>query len=118
MLRHHAVLLAWPRAQRGLLQDDAVDARSFCAAILGAWRSPSAGVLRPDALRKYSSRLRVPGAHPCSTLPRPACSASEGGPFASSHLVHPSSYSQFCGHVCFRTVVSTLEGRTMRLGDS
>ena len=102
VLRFNAVLFR--RSSRpGLLQDHANGTRSFCAAVLRAWRfllSPGTGSAASD-WQISRSRFSLPC--DCGILPR-AANPLLSGPTA--HLVSPPVGSQLEALVCFGIPVS------------
>ena len=105
MLRFNAVLFA--RSSRpGLLQDHANGTRSFCAAVLRAWRFLLSWCTGSAASDWQIFRPRFSRPCDCDMLPR-AANPLLYSPTATSHLVSPPVGSQLEALVCFGMPVST-----------
>lgn len=103
VLRFNAVLFA--RSSRpGLLQDHANGTRSFCAAVLRAWRFLLSRGTGSAASDWQISRPRFSRPCDCGTLPR-ATNPLLSSP--TSHLASPPVGSQLEALVCFGMPVST-----------
>jgi hypothetical protein len=100
------VVLVTRSSRSGLLQNHAIDACSFCTALLHAGRFLLSSCVRSAASDWQVSRSRFLQSRDCDPLPRSA-DPLRSGPVAPSRLVSPPVGSRLEAFVCFDIPVST-----------